>query len=85
VFAGHHHREVVHDTLDSVDQNILRPIQVSLKREENLALIPLASSTLSHPLLCFVFAALVLGQHRCAYVADEGDPGMGGSCHYDTC
>jgi hypothetical protein len=52
---------LLHDTLASVDGNILHLIQVSLKREENLARIPLASSMLSHPLLCFVSAALVLG------------------------
>jgi hypothetical protein len=49
---------LLHDTLTSIDQNILRVIRVCLKREENLAYIPLASSMLSHPLLGF-FTALV--------------------------
>jgi hypothetical protein len=53
---------LLHDTLASVDQNILRPIRVSLKREQNLARIPLTSSTPSHPHLCFVSVALVPGQ-----------------------
>jgi hypothetical protein len=36
---------MLHETLSSVHQNILRPIQFSVKRK-NLACIPLASSTL---------------------------------------
>jgi hypothetical protein len=44
---------LLHDTLASVDQNIPRLIQGSLKREENLARILLASSTLSHPSCVF--------------------------------
>jgi hypothetical protein len=83
---------LLHDTLASVDQNILRPIQVSLKREENLACITLASYMLSHPLLCIISVALVLGQHGCACVVSGGDPGAGGShrcgarlCHGGTC
>jgi hypothetical protein len=87
----------LHDMLASVNQNILRLIRVSLKREENLARMPLASSMLSHPLLCFVSATLVLWQGRCACVAGKSDPGAGGSrrcggfpccggtCHRDFC
>jgi hypothetical protein len=73
---------LLHDMLASIDQNILRPIRVSLKREENLACIPLASSMLPHPLLCFVSASFVLGQHKSAYVVGGGDPSAGGSRHY---
>jgi hypothetical protein len=75
---------LLHDTLASVDQNILHPIQVSLKREENLARKLLASSTLSHRLPCFVSAALVLGQHGRACVADGGDPDIGGNRCYGS-
>jgi hypothetical protein len=66
--------------LASVGWNILRPIWVSLKKRENIAYVPLASSTLSHLLLCGVAVAAVLGQRRHACVAIGGDPGMGGSC-----
>jgi hypothetical protein len=52
---------LLHDMLASVNQNIPRPIWVSPKREENLVCIPLASYTLSHPLMCFVSIALVPG------------------------
>jgi hypothetical protein len=52
---------LLHDKLALVDQNILHPIQVGLKREENLARIPLASSMLSHPVICFLSTALVPG------------------------
>jgi hypothetical protein len=51
---------LLHDTLASVDQNILRPIQVSLKREENLACITLASYTLSSPPM-YYFCSSCLG------------------------
>jgi hypothetical protein len=37
--------------------------------------VPLASSTLSQPLLCFVSAAPILGQCGHAYIASGGDPG----------
>jgi hypothetical protein len=67
--------------LAMVDQNILPLIRVSLKREENLARIPLASSMLSHPLLCFVSTTLVPGQRGHAYIADGGDLGTGHSHH----
>jgi hypothetical protein len=73
---------LLHDMLASVDQNNLRTIWVSLKREENLARIPLASSTLSHPLACFVSAALVLRQRGRACIASGGNPSTGCSRHY---
>jgi hypothetical protein len=73
---------LLHEMPASVDWNILRLIRVSLKREENLACMLLASSTISHPLLCFVSVALVLRQRRRAYVAGRGDPGVGGSRRY---
>jgi hypothetical protein len=73
---------LLHEMPALVDRNILRLIRVSLKREENLACMLLASSTLSHPLLCFVSVALVLRQRRCACVAGRGDPGVGGSQRY---
>jgi hypothetical protein len=49
------------DMMASINENIMRPIWVSLKREETLARMPLASSLLSHPLLCYVSVALVRG------------------------
>jgi hypothetical protein len=53
---------LVHETLASVGWNILRPIRVSFeKNRENLVSVTLASSILSHLLLCGVFAAPVLG------------------------
>jgi hypothetical protein len=69
----------LHDTLALADQNIMRSIWVSLKRGENLARRPLASSTLSHPFLCFVSTALIPGQRGRAYIVGGGDPGAGGS------
>jgi hypothetical protein len=81
-----------HEMIASIDQNILCQIPVSLKREENLACMPLASSTLSHSLLYFVSATLVPGQRGRAYVVGEGDQGVGSSsrcggrpCHGCTC
>jgi hypothetical protein len=49
---------LLHDTLALVKQNIPHSIRVSLKREENLAHILLASSTLSHP-FCVLFLQLL--------------------------
>jgi hypothetical protein len=43
--------------------------------------MPLASSTLSHPLLCCVSAAPILRQCIRVCIAGRGDPGVGGSRH----
>jgi hypothetical protein len=51
---------LLHKTLASVGWNILHLIQVSLQKGENLACMPLASSILSHPLLCCVSTASIL-------------------------
>jgi hypothetical protein len=59
---------LLHETLASVNRNILRPIQVGLKIEKN-ASAPPASFMHSHPLLRFVSAAPVPGQHTHAYIA----------------
>jgi hypothetical protein len=67
----------LHESLTSVDQNILRLIRVSLKKERSTTCVSLASSTLSHPFLCFVSTALVPGQCKPTYIAGGGDPGVG--------
>jgi hypothetical protein len=60
---------LLYETLASVDRNILRPIQVGLKIEKKNASAPPASFMHSHPLLRFVSAAPVPGQHTHAYIA----------------
>jgi hypothetical protein len=70
---------LLHETLASVHQNILRPVRVNLNRETNA--FPHFHGFL-HAfsfLLCFVSAALVLRQRRCDCVSDGGDMGAGGS------
>jgi hypothetical protein len=69
---------LLHETLASVHQNIMRPIRVSLKREAKSCPHP---NDFLHALLflmCFVSTALVSEQRGCAYVAGGGDPGAGG-------
>jgi hypothetical protein len=73
---------LLHETLALVHQNILRPIQVSLKREAKSCLY---SNGFLHTLLfllCFVSAALVSGQHGCACTDGGGDPGARGGHRY---
>jgi hypothetical protein len=51
------------------------------KKRENFACVPLASSMLSHPLMCFVFECPLLEQHGHAYIVGRGDPGAASSRH----
>jgi hypothetical protein len=62
---------LLHETLASVGRSILHLIRVSLKKSKNLAHVPLASSILSHLLMCGVSAAPVPGQHGRACVVGE--------------
>jgi hypothetical protein len=79
-------RRLLHETLASVHLNFLHLIRVSLKRETSC---PHSSSFLRalSSLQCFVFVALVLGQHGRAYAAGRGDSGTGGSrrCRGHSC
>jgi hypothetical protein len=52
---------LLHETLASVDWNILHQIRVSLKKRGKLAYVPLASFNPSHPLLCLFLQHLSWG------------------------
>jgi hypothetical protein len=71
-------KRMLQETLDAVEQNILCPIRVSLKKSENFTYALLASFESSYTPFIFASAAPVPGCCWRAYALGGGNPGVRG-------